>query len=293
MNEVVVLTETLSHPEGPAVLPDGRVVFVETFLGQLTVWDSEQGVQHYADVGGGPNSCTVGLDGVYVAQNGGTAGEWHARIRTTPSIQRIRWDGRVQVVTATADGEPLHAPNDLVFGPDGLLYFTDPGEYNLAHPTDGRICVVHADGTASVVAEVGPTYPNGIGFEQDGSIVWDESYTRRVCRRRPNGSVEVITTLPAGRVPDGLKVSEDDRIYVTGGPVGGIDVISPDGELLEFLDTGGDLTNCVFDGHDLYVTCMGTVPRSPENLFEPSGGRLLRTRLGVAGKALASGAIAT
>ena len=293
MDDIVVLSQDLSHPEGPAILPDGRVVFVETFLGQLSVWDSQQGVSHYADVGGGPNACTVGLDGIYVAQNGGTAGEWKARNRTTPSIQKVGWDGRVQVVTTTADGQPLQAPNDLVFGPDGLLYFTDPGEFDPEHPADGRICVVDSDGIATVLVQVGPTYPNGLAFDGDGSIVWDESYTRRVRRWRPDGSVELVTTLPPGRVPDGLKFGQDDRLYVTGGPIGGIDVISPEGELLGFLDTGGDLTNCIFDGQDLYVTCMGMVPLTAENNFASSGGRLLRMRLDVAGRALARGSIST
>ena len=117
-------------------------------------------------------------------------------------------------------------------------------------------------------------------------------HTRRVCRRRHEGSVEVMA-FPARRVLDGLKIGDDDLIYVTGGPIGGIDVLSPEGELVDFLETGGDLTNCVFVGHDLYVTCMGMAPRSPENGFEPSGGRLLRIRMTVGGIAPPRGAIAT
>lgn len=293
MLSIEVLSDELWHPEGPTILPDGRVLFVETFKGRLSVWDSVGGVSHYAHVGGGPNSCAIGHDGVYVAQNGGTAGPWKASTRISPCIQRIGWDGNVEVVTSTIGRLPLNAPNDLTFGSDGLLYFTDPGEFDPAHPTDGRICVVDVNGVTSVLTETGPSYPNGLAFERDGCIVWDESYTRRVRRWHPDGSVELVTTLPDGRVPDGLKVAEDGRIFITGGPIGGIDILSPQGELVGFVETGGDLTNCVFEGPDLYVTCMGTMPRTSETGYASSGGRLLRVRQGVSGLPLARGALAT
>jgi gluconolactonase len=275
------------------MLPDGRVLFVETFKGRLSVWDPAGEVRNYACVGGGPNSCTIGLDGVYVAQNGGTAGDWKASIKATPCIQRIGWDGEVEVVTSTIGRRPLHAPNDLAFGSDGFLYFTDPGDFDPLHPIDGRICVADINGSASVLVETGPSYPNGLAFESDGCIVWDESYTRCVRRWHPDGSVDLVTTLPDGRVPDGLKVAKDGRIFIAGGPIGGIDILSPQGDLVGFLETGGDLTNCVFDGADLYVTCMGMMPRTSETGYASSGGRLLRVRQAAAGLPLARGAIAT
>src|SRR4051794_24812576 len=174
MSAVSVLAEGLAHPEGPDVLPDGRIVFVETFRGQLSVWDEANGVRPYADVGGGPNACMLGLDGVYLTQNGGTAGEWRSPNPTAPSIQRVSWDGAIETVASTAGGQELHAPNDLTFGPDRRLYFTDPGDYEPADPIVGRLCVIDADGRSEILEEVGPTYPNGIVAEPDGSIVWVE-----------------------------------------------------------------------------------------------------------------------
>ena len=50
-------------------------------------------------------------------------------------------------------------------------------------------------------------YPNGIVAEASGSVVWVESYTRRVVRRDPDGRTEVVVTLADGHVPDGLKVA--------------------------------------------------------------------------------------
>src|SRR5205807_643703 len=125
----------------------------------------------------------------------------------------------------------------LSFGGDGCLYFTDPGAFDPQHPEEGQICVAEPDGTAHVIERVGPTYPNGIVVEPDGSVVWNESYTRRVRRRRPDGSVETVTEMPEGRIPDGMKLAMDGRLFVATVSSGGIDVVAPDGELLAFIET--------------------------------------------------------
>ncbi len=76
MCDVTVLAEGLAHPEGPDLLPDGRIVFVETFAGRLSTWDRDEGVRPFVEVGGAPNACAVGRDGVYVTQNGGALTRW-------------------------------------------------------------------------------------------------------------------------------------------------------------------------------------------------------------------------
>src|ERR671918_472847 len=102
MSEIEVLTEGLASPEGPDLLPDGRVVFVETFRCRVSAWSPDRGVHEYAYVGGAPNACLVGLDGVYVTQTGATAGPWRSPDPVTPSIQRINDDGSVEMVVSVA-----------------------------------------------------------------------------------------------------------------------------------------------------------------------------------------------
>lgn len=294
MSEVSVLAEGLAHPEGPDVLADGRVVFVESFLGRISVWSEAAGVEPYAEVGGAPNACMHGVDGLYVTQNGGILGPWRAPTLVTPSIQRVNPDGGVEIVAAAAGGAPLVAPNDLTFGGDGRLYFTDPGHWDQQDPKPGRICVAAEAGRAEVLHDAGPTYPNGITAEADGSIVWVESYTRRVRRRRPDGSVEHLVTLPEGHVPDGLKVAADGNLYVTTITSHGVDVLSPAGEMLGLVETGGEPQNCVFAGSRLYVTDFGTRASqfSDEGLrVAASSGRLLRTEVGVEGMPLFRGSL--
>lgn len=288
---VVSLVEGLGSPEGPDLLADGtgRVVFVETFRLRVSAWDAAGGLRSYADVGGAPNACVAGTDGVYVAQNGRTAGPWRSPRPTAPSIQRVR-DGAVETVVEQVDGAPLVGPNDLAFGPDGRLYFTDSGVFDAEHPDEGSIVVVERDGSAAVLERVGPVFPNGIVVEPDGAVVWNESFTRRVKRRRPDGVVELLATLPADRVPDGMKLAADGRLFVTGVSSGGIDVLAPDGEVLAFLETGGAPLNCVFDGEDLLVTDFGEWSPEAEQ-GRVAGGRLLRVPAGTAGQPLFRGAI--
>lgn len=287
---VTVLADGLGHPEGPDILPDGRVVFVETFSSRLAVWERGRGVSAYADCGGGPNACMLGSDGaVYITQNGGTAGRWRAEVQGPPSIQRAWPDGRVEVVVTEVGGVPLGAPNDLTFGPDGRLYFTDPGEWDPENkPDPGYLFALNPDGSGEVLAELGHVYPNGIAAEADGSLVWVESYPRLVRRRRPDGIVQELCRLPEDHIPDGLKVAANGDLYITSVTSGGIDVVARDGTGIDFLETGGVPLNCVFAGTSLYVTDFGVFDTSG-----PAGmdGRLLEVEVGAEGMPLFRGAI--
>ena len=249
----------LAWPEGPSVLDDGRIVFVETYRSRLSVWGPGREVETLAFTGGGPNATTLGSDGhVYVTQNGGVVGPWRASETRPPSIQRVSLAGEVEVVATAVDGMPLQAPNDLAFGPDGRLYFTDPGRYDSqARPDPGYVFALALDGSGEVLAELPPVYPNGIVVEADGSVVWVESYTRAIRRRRLDGTPEELCVLAEGHIPDGLAVAESGDLYVTTVTSGGLDIVRRDGSLNGFLAVGSVPTNCTFAGSTLYVTDGG------------------------------------
>lgn len=293
MAEPVVLAEGLGSPEGPDLLPDGRVVFVETFLCRVSAWDGRDGVRAYADVGGAPTSCAVGRDGVYVAQNGRTAGPWRSPRPCPPSIQRIGLDGRVEIVADGASGVPLAGPNDLAFGPDGSLWFTDPGTFDAEHPERGRICRLAPDGECTAVADAGHAYPNGIVAEPDGAVAWTESFTRRIRRRTPDGAITTVATLPPDRIPDGMKRGADGTFYVAGVTSGGIDVVRPEGTLVAPLAAGHVPLNLVFDGTALLVADFGDAGPEADAGHAVMTGRLLRVEAGAAGTPPFRGAIAT
>lgn len=287
---IEVLATGLGHPEGPDILPDGRIVMVDTYTSRITAWSPERGIHLYADCGGGPNACMLGSDGaLYITQNGGTVGAWRAERMSVPSIQRAWPDGRVEIVATEVDGITLQAPNDLSFGPDGRLYFTDPADYLPNDRKPGRVFALGSDGTGELLAELPGAYPNGIACEADGSLVWVESYERRVYRMRPGEASVLIHQLPEGHVPDGLKVDERGNLWITTFTSHGVDIIAPDGTALGFLETGGVPLNCVFAGQSLVVCDFGDVDGVPD--AAPMVGRLKRVAVGVGGMPLFRGAI--
>ena len=280
-----LLADGLGWAEGPTLLPDGRICFVETYRSQISVWERGRGVSRYAYTAGGPNSCVLGEDGVmYACQNGGTTGPWRADEMVTPSIQRIVAEGgRAEIIATELDGKTFNGPNDLVFGPDGRLYFTDPGTYRPDDPEPSYLFVLEPDGSGRLLAELDPpTFPNGIAVEADGNVLWAESYTGMVRRLRlESGVIEDIARLPGEHpVADGMAIGADGLLYVTTVNGGGIEVLGPDGTYHRHIKAGSIPTNCVFAGSDLVMTDAGVLADGADASY---GGKLWRLSIDTQG----------
>ena len=205
---------------------------------------------------------------MYVCQNGGTTGPWRADEMVTPSIQVIEKEGsKAQIICSEIEGIKFNGPNDLVFGKNGKLYFTDPGTYRPNDPQPSYLFELSPDGSGRLLAELSPpTFPNGIAIEADGSVVWAESYTGMVRRLNPETlQITDICKLPGEKpVADGMAVAADGRLFVTTVNGGGIDVLNKDGSYDQFLKLGVIPTNCVFSGADLYMTDAGVLADSSD-----------------------------
>ena len=258
----------LEVPEGPVALPDGRIAFVQQVLGMVSAFDGD-GVSTISVGPGAPNSVTYGPDGfLYAAQNGGVVDEWRAEVPATPSIERISLAGDITTVTSEVAGVALQAPNDLVFGPDGRIYLTDPSEpYDPTTPRATNRLFAWDDAGGEVLIELPPSYTNGLAFTPEGRLIWVESYSRAVCALE-EGKRVVLCTLPEGHVPDGLAIAADGRLFIATASSHGITIVSPTGEVLDhlLLDDHALATNCCFVGSDLWVTDFGVG-------FRPGNGR--------------------
>jgi gluconolactonase len=252
--EGTLLTSDLGFPEGPVVMPDGAIVFCDGNTGELRSWkDGTLGT--FAHTAGSPWGAVLGTDGaVYVTQGGNVPGA--ADQSAVPGIQRVRMDGTVELLSASIAGFTLAGPNDLAFGPDGRLWFTDSGteeDPRVDEPAPGRLFVLDSSGGGEFLMERPKVYPNGIAFDAKQRLYWTESMAHRVCRL-DDGGATTFAQLSDDHVPDGMAFAADGRLFVCTTISGGVTVLSPEGDVLEEISLGEHATNCIFDGSTLYVT---------------------------------------
>lgn len=280
-----LLATGLGFPEGPALSADGRLVFCDGNIGKLLVYSGGE-VSDYADTGGSPWGSVLGSDGaLYVTQGGVVPGS--SDTSAISGIQRARPGGSVELLCSEVAGYKLYGPNDLAFGPDGRLYFTESGsetDFRFDVRSPGRLFVIDGSGDGEMLMELPDVYPNGIAFDAQHRLYWTESAAHRV-RRMENGQPVTFCQLSDGHVPDGMAFAADGRLFVATTVSGGVTVISADGEVSEEIDLGEHATNCFFAGTDLYVTAT----KVPDIEASQRTGTLWRVEAGVQGLELLPG----
>jgi gluconolactonase len=256
--KATLLASDLGFPEGPVVMPDGRIVFCDGNLGELLVYAKDR-VDRFARTGGSPWGAVLGTDGaVYLTQGGNVPGSGDTS--AVSGIQRVRKDGTVELLCSEVAGHKLYGPNDLAFGPDGRLYFTDSGseeDYRFDVRSPGRLFVIDGSGGGAMLLELPNVYPNGIAFDAQQRLYWTESMAHRVCRLE-DGKRTTFSQLSDDHVPDGMAFAADGRLFVSTTISDGVTVLSPDGKVQEEIHLGEHATNCIFDGSALYVTATKT-----------------------------------
>jgi gluconolactonase len=221
------LAAGIGFTEGPLWTADDRLLAVAMSRGLVVEIDLDGGVLTTTEVGGGPNGLAEGPDGaIWVAQNGAELRPSHSTRPTSAGLQRLHAGRIVDVVVPGA-----LAPNDLATGPDGRIWFTDPG---LPGGTgNGRLCAYDPDtGTTSAILE-GLAFPNGLAFGPEGDVLYlahtdDGVVTQHRWtgdRLVPSGARAV---LPAGG-PDGLALDTNGRLYAAAPDAEAIFVFEPDG----------------------------------------------------------------
>lgn len=283
------LATDLQFPEGPVALPDGDVLVVEIRRQTLSAVSPDGRVRVVAELGGGPNGAAMGPDGrIYVCNNGGfewaqVAGFWipHGAPETYDggSIQVVELaTGKAETLYRSAGDTVLRGPNDLVFDAHGGFYFTDHGK-TIGGATDlGSVYYATADGSSISPVASGLHGPNGVGLSPDGSRLyvsetttgfswwWDVTAPGQIEGGRTfagNGGGNFLYGWPEFALYDSLGVDGEGNVNIATMVKSGITVVSPDGELIDFVANADDpgTTNITWGGDDLttaYVTSSST-----------------------------------
>ena len=208
----------------------------------------------------------------------GSTLERQHRLITTASVLRalveVKPDGSYRVLADKYEGKRFNSPNDVIVGPDGALYFTDPtldlvkGEKQEI-PFQG-IYRLDENGTVRLLTK-DLTQPNGLAFSPDGKRFYvDDSEQRniRVYDVTPDGNLtngRVFGEEKAGPqdgVPDGIKVDEGGNLFVTGPK--GIWVWDAQGHHFGTIEMPEQPANLAWgdkDYHTLYITATTSVYR--------------------------------
>src|SRR5437773_3890854 len=200
----------------------------------------------------------------------------HGRLIDCASVLRaiiaISKDGKYEVLADKFEGKKLNSPNDVIVGPDGALYFTDPtldlvkGEEQEI-PFQG-VYRLDAAGKLTLLTK-DLTQPNGLAFSPDGRKFYVDDDGHRniwVYDMAKNGSLingRIFGEEPGGKgdgVPDGIKVDTKGNLFVTGPK--GIWVWSPEGVHLGTIALPEQPANLTWGGADsrtLYITATTSV----------------------------------
>jgi len=192
--------------------------------------------------------------------------------------------GMATPLTQGSASQTLRAPNDLIVGPKGGIYFTDPGPRPLVA---GRIAFVYylpANSKELRVVDASIVRPNGITLTNNGKILivddtvgetifaFDVQADGSIRNKRPFAKLHDVEPGKESGA-DGLALDAKDRIFVTSSS--GVQVFDRKGQYLGTIRVPRQPANVAFAGPEkktLYITAreglyrVSTLTAGPKRL---------------------------
>jgi gluconolactonase len=269
---VALVAETDAH-EGPVYAADEDALYFTSLpdAGRSAIRRLDLATREATTLvpdANGANGMTLDRDGRLIVCEQGSL-ETPARI-----TRRDRATGAPETLVESWHGCGLNSPNDVVVADDGAIWFTDPSYGHLQgfrpRPEVGDF-VYRFDastGELTVVAD-GFDKPNGLAFSPAGDVLYvtDSGANQApgsfhagrphhvkafdvIGGRRLAGERLFAVTAPG--FPDGIKVDEAGRVYVSA--ASGVLVYSPEGDRLDEIPVPGAVNLAWGDAHRLYIT---------------------------------------
>jgi gluconolactonase len=192
----------------------------------------------------------------------------HHLVCDSKAAALVRFDQEGNFIQKTMNkscaGEIIKVPNDVITDKKGNIYFTDSVRY------EGKVGRISAAGKESVIAR-DLDYPNGLALSTDEKTLFvAESYKNRIIAFDLNedGQAEngfrILANLPChpsnnitSNLPDGIKVDDDNNIWVAHYGMGMIHKLNPKGDLVESLKTPFDLVSNLFIQNNKIIVTGG------------------------------------
>lgn len=256
----IIVADGLSFPEGPAYDGKSSIYLSNCYGGWITIFSD--GIKD--------TFISKMDDSLLIEKTNGltfdSQGNLYACEYGKGKILKIDDKNKIEVYADGYYGKRFNRPNDLTFDLFGNLYFTDPNSYD-KNILDGRIFLVDAKTKEVILLEDSLAFPNGINISPiDNKLYVCESVFNRVLRyeiTKDNrlSNKEVFAVMPGGD-PDGNEFDIKGNLYVSHFGGKAVYIFSPDGKLLQKIETPGTKpTNVEFGDEDyktLYLTEVET-----------------------------------
>jgi gluconolactonase len=193
------------------------------------------------------------------------------------AIIRLSVDGKsFDVVVDHFQGKKLNTPNDIVIGPDGAIYFTDPiidmtDEQKKDQELPPSVYRLGPDNKLTLLTDELKA-PNGLAFSPNGKYLYIDDDDNRAIRRYSfrNGAIsngmdfgDMKDSVNHG-VPDGMKLDRKGYLFVSG--PNGVWVWNSKGVHIGTVQMPRGMANLTWGGPDyskLYITAGNTVYELP------------------------------
>lgn len=251
VGEIIKLHTGFTFTEGPAADKDGNLFFTDVRSNRIHKIDTKGRLSTFMENTRGANGLMFDAKGRLIVCQG-----LKGRI---VAIDILTKD--IQVVADRYDGNPFIMHNDLVVDRQRGIYFTDPAFRPGPKPQDKEgVYYVSSEGKVTRIID-DLTKPNGIILSPDekmlyllpssfqGLMAYPIEKPGKIGEGKRIGNIE--------HPGDGMTVDIRGNLYVTQPRISAVQVVSPEGKTLGFINFPEVPFNCKFGGQDmktLFVT---------------------------------------
>lgn len=282
---VETIATSIRWAEGPVWVPGIGLLFSDPPANVIRRWTPAGGVTAFLSPSG-----AAGTDPVLVREAGsnglGLAHDGALLIANSGGRSIDQFDistRRRTVLVGRFQGHRFNSPNDLTVSRSGAIYFTDPpygftgGDASPLREVAQNGVYRWIAGSAAVLIDGTLTRPNGIALSSDERrlfvsvsdekapriMVYDLDAHGMPLRSRMWLDAKPLQIGGAPGLPDGMKIARDSTMVCS--VPGGMMFLTPEGEPLGLVHSGGPIANCAFGegGSTLFMTGADRVFRLP------------------------------